>query len=83
MKFIWIILAFLFLVTSTDAFPFFDRFSLTKDDTETTTPTVIHHRHRKHHYRHKHRRRSLASKEEAKARRNKHLLLTKPYWPWP
>ncbi|KAK6726781.1 hypothetical protein RB195_004847 [Necator americanus] len=71
------------ILALSSAFPLFENFSLTDDVAETTTPVVIHHRHRKHHYRHKHRRRSLASKEEAKLRRNKHLLLTKPYWPWP
>ncbi|KHJ91548.1 hypothetical protein OESDEN_08589 [Oesophagostomum dentatum] len=76
-----IVLVLAYLVTSSGGFPLFGNFLLSKDDVETTTPVVIHHRH-KHHYRHKHRR-SLASKEEAKLRRNKHLLLTKPYWPWP
>ncbi|EYC45344.1 hypothetical protein Y032_0431g1320 [Ancylostoma ceylanicum] len=37
----------LILMTSTSAFPLFEKFSLTNDSAETTTPTVIHHRHRK------------------------------------
>ncbi|CAB3408895.1 unnamed protein product [Caenorhabditis bovis] len=42
-----------------------------------------HHHHHKHHIRHKHRRRSLASDEDTKTQRNKQIMLTKPYWPWP
>uniref|UniRef100_A0A8R1EH53 Uncharacterized protein n=1 Tax=Caenorhabditis japonica TaxID=281687 RepID=A0A8R1EH53_CAEJA len=38
-----------------------------------------------HHIRHKHRRRSLNSEESdaTKTQRNKQIMLTKPYWPWP
>uniref|UniRef100_A0A0N4W1D3 Ovule protein n=1 Tax=Haemonchus placei TaxID=6290 RepID=A0A0N4W1D3_HAEPC len=59
----------LILLTSSTGFPLFNSFLLSKD-VGTAATTVIHHRHKHHH-------------QEAKIRRNKHLLLTKPYWPWP
>uniref|UniRef100_A0A1I7WXX6 Ovule protein n=1 Tax=Heterorhabditis bacteriophora TaxID=37862 RepID=A0A1I7WXX6_HETBA len=65
------------LIASTFGFSFFNNFPLL-NDAITEVPVVIHHRDRKHHIRHKHRRRSLSSKEEAKIRRNKQVMLTKP-----
>ncbi|WKX90779.1 hypothetical protein Q1695_009544 [Nippostrongylus brasiliensis] len=73
--------ALLILVAVSTSFPFSARFPRSQE-VVSTTPVVIHHRHKNHHISHNHRRRSLASKEEAKAR-SKHMLLTKPYWPWP
>ncbi|CAI5438553.1 unnamed protein product [Caenorhabditis angaria] len=41
-----------------------------------------HHNHHKHHIHRKHHRRDLES-EESKTKRNKQVILTKPFWPWP
>ncbi|CAI4226687.1 unnamed protein product [Auanema sp. JU1783] len=84
MKLIWtLLLTALMLSISCTAFPMFGA-NLPSDDVQLSDPSVtIHHRHKKHHIRHKHRRRSLSSKEDAKVRRNKQVMLTKPYWPWP
>ncbi|CAD6186441.1 unnamed protein product [Caenorhabditis auriculariae] len=77
----WICLLCLATLHSS-AFPLFDSISLS--DYESTTHSGHSHHHHKHHIRRKHRRRSLSSKEEpTKQHRNKQIMLTKPYWPWP
>ncbi|EFP03123.1 hypothetical protein GCK72_001855 [Caenorhabditis remanei] len=73
-------------ITTIDAYPISSEAVMTVEDGfEVEKPNLhAHHHHHKHHIRHKHRRRSLTSDEDhTKTQRNKQVMLTKPYWPWP
>ncbi|CCD67596.1 uncharacterized protein CELE_T21G5.6 [Caenorhabditis elegans] len=79
------LLILVLLISSLESFPVSSEALMTVEDgLEIEKPSHARHHHHKHHIRHKHRRRSLTSEEDrTKTQRNKQVMLTKPYWPWP
>ncbi|CAL2028837.1 unnamed protein product [Caenorhabditis brenneri] len=74
----------LLIISSIEAYPVSSEAIMTVEDGFEIEKPHAHHHHHKHHIRHKHRRRSLTSDEDhTKTQRNKQVMLTKPYWPWP